>query len=259
MQDDHEEYSATNNNDLGVIDSLHKGIALTLAATIAISIAYNFSFFSTLGTNYFGIMSTQDYISSALAWFPAAIISHGWGYFVTNAMAQRIYGTTENIYKKSVHLGNTLFALTMIFVMLVLIFMIMTLPMDALASILLIISIYISVRLSRKKNLRQFSTWYMRHLALSPALFGVALGVGNLEANLKLHERHGDTDIELTDGRTYKDSILIRQFSNGVLFRSTDEFDMKFVRWDLVAIFTINLPKSDHRTIACRKFNAWCN
>jgi hypothetical protein len=82
-----------------------------------------------------------------------------------------------------------------------------------------------------------------------------ALVQGNQRAYADFTTKTGDTTVDLKDGGTIKDAVLLRHLDRGLLLRRVTDNEVFFVRWEEVRRLAAELIPVEQRDRVCVWFN----
>lgn len=228
--------------------------------TFALSVIENWSFFFVIGPSMLGLMSTQDYIVSALSWLPITIaLAFGYIVFVVMISGASIPSAVRETSPLEIPINASGIGYVMSAFGIIIVLSILFLsPSSFITPYAVLLSIVLFVAFVTIKH--RFGSDHARKfdapLFATIAILGV-IALGHDRANLELSEWSGEYELEITN-KSDRTVNILKTLSGGLLFRVPLDDTVQFVRWSEIESIAVVRRKPSTRVRLCEWFSSLC-
>jgi hypothetical protein len=214
--------------------------AAIISVTIAASVAYETGYFSIVGYKYQGVLSTADYLSSALEWLPWLFLLYGLGFVLAHAGSPILLERAAGFKKRRPRaflIATLLLTFSVIGGVIVVPFyeVLLNAPVAALP----LVAIPLFLRLSRSISpLQKMTAIVVSSVAVLVALY--CSGIGHAHREFEVIENA--YVMQLNEGRA--GIQILRTLEKGLLVWDPANSKADFVRWEKVDRLTHLIWKS---------------
>ncbi len=242
-----------------LLEALPRAVGVVSGATVALSVAYNWSYFETFDPPAIQLLSISDHVTSALQWLPGTIALYLISWLSTTIsnyilpmqfpLPPRPSRREMTKWKKyltilcimSLIAGTSLFHA----------------PVDRTVFYTVLSGTWLVFLWKEGSYLGWSNNWVVAMLMI-PGTLVFALSAGNQRAMDDFALIQGDSKVTIGNDQSVENVLLLRRLDKGLLIRKVSENEVIFLPWDQIKQFSTTKPKIDRRWQICISFNVLC-